>query len=63
MGGTIVIGGLVVVTASDLGNRVEQAIRHASGLTRKQLKTDLTLVERDIDEAASVPAADPGSHG
>jgi uncharacterized membrane protein len=55
--------GLVVVTASDLGNRVEQAIRHASGLTRKQLKADETLVERDIDEAASVPAADPGSHG
>jgi len=52
--------GLVVVAASDLGDRVERAISHARGLTRKQLRADETLVARDIDLAASAPAAVPG---
>lgn len=48
--------GLLVVAASDLGDRVERAIRHASGLTRKQLTADEALVEKDIDAAATGPA-------
>lgn len=51
--------GLVVVAASDLGDRAEQAIRHANGLTRKQLTADETVVERDIDAAASGPVPGP----
>jgi uncharacterized membrane protein len=43
--------GLVIVAVSDLGDRVEQVIRHARGLTGKQLKADEALVARDIDEA------------
>ena len=45
--------GLVVVAASDLADRVERAIGHASGLTRKQLTADETALEADIDAAAS----------
>jgi uncharacterized membrane protein len=48
--------GLVVVAASDLEKHVERAIRHARGLTSKQLTADEALVERDIDDAA---ASDP----
>jgi uncharacterized membrane protein len=48
--------GLVVVAASDLGDRVEQAISHASGLTRKQLTADEAALEADIDAAAPGPA-------
>lgn len=44
--------GLVVVAGSDLGDRVQQAIGHASGLTRQQLRVDEALVERDIDAVA-----------
>jgi len=52
--------GLVVVAASDLAGRVERAIKHARALTRKQLQADETLVEQDIDQAASASAAVPG---
>lgn len=52
--------GLVVVAASDLGDRVERAIRHASGLTRKQLTADEALVAKDIDAAVPGPVLDPG---
>ena len=48
--------GLVVVAASDLGDRVEQAITHASGLTRKQLTADETALEAEIDAAVPSPA-------
>ena len=44
----------MVVAASDLGDRVEQAITHATGLTSKQLMADETALERDID--AAVPS-------
>ncbi len=45
--------GLVVVAASDLGDRVEHAMRRARKLTRKQLKADEQAVARDIEAAAS----------
>lgn len=48
--------GLVVVAASDLADRVEQAIRHARRLTRKQLTADETALEREIDAAVPSPA-------
>jgi len=48
--------GLVVVAASDLGDRVEQAISHASGLTRKQLTADEAALEAEINAAAPSPA-------
>ena len=48
--------GLVVVAASDLADRVGQAIRHASRLTSKQLTADETALERDIDTAMPSPA-------
>ena len=51
--------GLVVVAASDFADRVERVISHASGMTRKHLTADETLVERDIDAAMPNPAADP----
>jgi len=47
--------GLVVVAASDLGDRVERHIKRARKVTRKQLKADEKVVERDIEEAASAP--------
>ncbi len=47
--------GLVVVAASDLGDRVERQIRRARKVTTKQLKADEKVVERDIEEAASAP--------
>jgi uncharacterized membrane protein len=51
--------GLLVVAAANLGDRVEQSIRHASGLTRKHLTVDEALVEKDIDAAAPNPVLDP----
>jgi uncharacterized membrane protein len=51
--------GLIVVAASDLGDRVERMMRHARGKTRKHLTADETLVARDIDAATPDPALDP----
>jgi len=51
--------GLVVVAASDLGDRVERMMRHAKGKTRKHLTADEALVARDIDAATPDPALDP----
>src|SRR5580700_10579499 len=45
--------GLVIVAASDLGDRVEQAITHASGLTRKQLTADETALVAEAEAAAA----------
>jgi uncharacterized membrane protein len=42
--------GLVVVAASDLGDRVERHIKRARKVTRKQLRADEKVVERDIEE-------------
>ena len=51
--------GLVVVAASDLGDRVERMMRHAKGKMTKHLTADETLVARDIDAATPDPALDP----
>jgi uncharacterized membrane protein len=45
--------GLVVVAASDLGDRVEHVMRRAGKLTRKQLKADEQAVAKDIEAAAA----------
>jgi len=45
--------GLVVVAASDIGERVEHHIKRARKLTRKQLAADEGAVEKDIEAAAS----------
>jgi uncharacterized membrane protein len=45
--------GLVVVAASDLGDRVEHVIRRASKLTRKPLRADEEAVGKDIEAAAA----------
>jgi uncharacterized membrane protein len=45
--------GLVVVAASDLEARIEQIVRHADRLTKKQLKADQKVLEREIDQAAA----------
>ena len=45
--------GLVVVGATDLGARIEQAMRRAEKLERKELKADTEALERDAKEAAS----------
>jgi uncharacterized membrane protein len=45
--------GLVVVAASDSGDRVEHAMKHASKLTKKALQADEEALEQDIEAAAS----------
>ena len=52
-------GGLLVVAASDLADRVERLIRDASGRTRKQLMVDEALVENDIDAVTPNRVLDP----
>lgn len=47
--------GLVVVAASDVANRVERFIMHASKLMRKSLQADETAVANDIEAAAAGP--------
>jgi uncharacterized membrane protein len=44
--------GLVVVAATDLGDRVEQAMKRARKLTKKQLRADEKALEKEIDAAA-----------
>ncbi|HUB23610.1 MAG TPA: SHOCT domain-containing protein [Streptosporangiaceae bacterium] len=51
--------GLVVVAASDLGDRVEHAIRRASKLTSKPLRADEEAAGQDI-EAATASHPDQG---
>jgi uncharacterized membrane protein len=53
--------GLVVVAASDIGDRVEHVIRRASKLTRKPLMADQKAVQEDI-EAAAAAGPDQGHH-
>lgn len=47
--------GLVVVAASDIGDRVEHVIRRASKLTRKPLTADQKAIQEDIEAAVSGP--------
>jgi uncharacterized membrane protein len=44
--------GLVVIAASDLGDRIEQALKRADKVTRKQLKADQKALEEEIDAAS-----------
>ena len=44
--------GLVVVAASDIGDRVEHTIRRASKLTKKPLTADQKAIQEDIEAAA-----------
>jgi uncharacterized membrane protein len=45
--------GLMVVATSDLGDRVEHAIRRARKVTRKQLNADERAVAKDIEAATA----------
>jgi uncharacterized membrane protein len=47
--------GLVIVAASDIGDRIEHFLRHASKLTRKPLLADETAVAKDIEAAVPGP--------
>jgi len=47
--------GLVVVAATDLEDRVEQIMRRAEKLTKKQLKADQKALEKEMDAAAREP--------
>jgi hypothetical protein len=51
--------GLVVVAGTDLGDRVERAVRRASGLTRRRLTVDEALVEGEIGVAVGDLAPEP----
>jgi uncharacterized membrane protein len=44
--------GLVVVAVSDMGAKVEHAMRHAQKVQEKQLKADTAEIERDAAAAA-----------
>ena len=45
--------GLIVVGATDMAARIEQAMRRAEKLEKKQLKADAEALERDAKEASS----------
>lgn len=45
--------GLVVVAATDLEAHVEQLLKRADKITKKQLKADQKALEKEIDDAAS----------
>jgi hypothetical protein len=44
--------GLVVVAATDLESRVEQALQRAAKVTKKEVKADEKALEKEIDAAA-----------
>jgi uncharacterized membrane protein len=44
--------GLVVIAATDLEQKVEEAIKRASKVTKKQVKADEEALEKEIDEAS-----------
>jgi uncharacterized membrane protein len=45
--------GLVVVGVSDMGAKIEQAMRHAEKVQARQLKADATEIERDARSAGA----------
>lgn len=45
--------GLVVVAVSDMGAKVERAMKHAAKLQEKELKADTAEIERDAASAGS----------
>jgi hypothetical protein len=46
--------GLVVVAVSDMGAKVERAMKRAATLQKKELRADTAEIERDVDVASSV---------
>lgn len=48
--------GLVVVAVSDMGAKVERAMKRAAKLEQKQLKADTEAIERDAQEAQAASA-------
>ena len=48
--------GLVVVAVSDMGAKVERAMKRAEKLEQKQLKADNEAIARDIEMAGEMPA-------
>jgi uncharacterized membrane protein len=49
--------GLIVVGMTDMGARIEQAMRRAEKLEARQLKADVAAIERDAQSARSEAAA------
>ncbi len=47
--------GLVVVAATDMAARVEEAIKQANKLTKKQVKADEKALQAEIEAAGAVP--------
>jgi uncharacterized membrane protein len=45
--------GLVVVAVSDMGSKVEAAMKRAEKLEQKELKADTEQIERDAEEATA----------
>jgi hypothetical protein len=50
-GGVGLATGLVVVGVSDMGAKIERAMRHAEKVQAKQLKADTAEIERDARSA------------
>jgi len=48
--------GLVVVAVSDMGAKVERAMKRAQKLEQKQIKADNEAIARDIEMAGEMPA-------
>jgi hypothetical protein len=44
--------GLIVIGVTDMAARIEQAMRRAERLEKKQLKADAEALERDAKEAS-----------
>jgi hypothetical protein len=53
--------GLVVVGVSDMGAKIEQAMRRAEKVQAKQLKADTAEIERDARDAGGAPPATGGA--
>jgi hypothetical protein len=48
--------GLVVVAVSDMGAKVERAMKRAQKLEQKEIKADNDAIARDIEMAGEMPA-------
>jgi uncharacterized membrane protein len=51
--------GLVVVAVSDLGAKVEEAMRGAQRVDARQIKADTAQIERDAEAAANIGLSNP----
>jgi uncharacterized membrane protein len=48
--------GLVVVAVSDMGAKVEEAMKRAEKVEQKEIKADAEAIEKDASEASATPA-------